>query len=392
MKGYFRKRNDKWSFSIEIGKDPITGKRKQKTVSGFKTKKAAQEAAVQMHSELSLGTYMKEADISFKAFADQWLEIYSETNEVKPGTIRVRNHEIGKWLFYFNKIPIKDISRSMYQDALNDLKEKGYADNTLDGVNRTGKMIFRKAIELEVIKKDPSEFAYLKKTKKTVEELEEEELPKYLEKQDLALFLETANKKGLDQDDLIFHVLAYSGMRIGELVALKWKDIDFKKRTISISKTYYNPKNNTKNYQLVTPKTRKSKRKIVIDDFIIAMLRAHQSDQNELRMLYRGNYHDEGFIFINSDKFPGYPIVIKRAEQRMRRLLILAGLNQELTPHSLRHTHTSLLAEAGVNLETIMERLGHSDDQTTKNVYLHVTEFSKEEASHKFSELMRSLK
>jgi len=57
----------------------------------------------------------------------------------------------------------------------------------------------------------------------------------------------------------------------------------------------------------------------------------------------------------------------------MARLPSITGLNTELIPHSLWHTHTSLLAEAGVSLEQIMGRLGHSDDQITKDVYLHVT-------------------
>ena len=71
--------------------------------------------------------------------------------------------------------------------------------------------------------------------------------------------------------------------------------------------------------------------------------------------------------------------------------LKLAGLNEELTPHSLRHTHTALLAEAGANLEAIMERLGHSDDEVTKRVYLHITKTVKKETSQKFAELMKSL-
>lgn len=87
----------------------------------------------------------------------------------------------------------------------------------------------------------------------------------------------------------------------------------------------------------------------------------------------------------------GYPIIIKNVLDRMKRLLKIANLNEELTPHSLRHTHTSLLAEARVSLEQIMDRLGHTDDQITKNVYLHVTQETKKEASQKFSELMRSL-
>ncbi|MDI2586891.1 tyrosine-type recombinase/integrase [Psychrobacillus sp. NEAU-3TGS] len=67
----------------------------------------------------------------------------------------------------------------------------------------------------------------------------------------------------------------------------------------------------------------------------------------------------------------------------MARLLTLANLYPELTPHSLRHTHTSL--------EQIMDILGHSDDQITKNIYLHFTKEMKKEASQKFSQLMRSL-
>lgn len=63
-------------------------------------------------------------------------------------------------------------------------------------------------------------------------------------------------------------------MRAGELVALKWKDIDFEEHTISITKTYYNPTNNTLEYQLVPPKTRKSKRTIVVDEEVIAPLRS----------------------------------------------------------------------------------------------------------------------
>jgi len=74
----------------------------------------------------------------------------------------------------------------------------------------------------------------------------------------------------------------------------------------------------------------------------------------------------------------------------MKRLLAIASLNEDLTPHSQRHTHTSLLAEAHVSLEQIMYRLCHTDEQITKNVYRHVNQEMKKEASQKFSELMRS--
>jgi integrase len=69
----------------------------------------------------------------------------------------------------------------------------------------------------------------------------------------------------------------------------------------------------------------------------------------------------------------------------------IADLNKERTPYTLRHTHTSLLAEAGVGLEEIMQQLGHTDDDTTKRVYLHVTKDMKKEAAHKFDKLMDNL-
>lgn len=72
------------------------------------------------------------------------------------------------------------------------------------------------------------------------------------------------------------------------------------------------------------------------------------------------SYYDKDFIFVKTIRYPGYPIFIKTVENRMKRLLKITGLNQALTPHSLRHTHTSLLAEAKVGLEEIMDRLGHT--------------------------------
>ncbi|BCB02121.1 site-specific integrase [Bacillus sp. KH172YL63] len=403
MKGHFYRRNctckkkkctcgAKWAYVVDIGIDPFTGKRKQKSKSGFLTQQEAEAAANTLIYELNQGTYLEETDKTFSDFAKEWLPIYSESKEVKPGTIRVRLHEIGRLLPYFAQLKLKDITRKMYQDALNDLKAQGLADSTREGINRTGRMIFRKALELELLKKDPTEFSYVKKDKKTIQQLEEEEVPNYLEKEELALFLKTAKQNGLEHDYLVFLILAYTGIRVGELIALKWKDIDFKNHTISITKTYYNPNNNTVEYQLVPPKTRKSRRKIVVDEEVIDALKEHKEAQDEVIEQLGDAYYNQDFIFAKMQRQHGYPIVIKNVRDRMKRLLKIADLNKDLTPHSLRHTHTSLLAEARVSLEQIMDRLGHTDDQITKNVYLHVTQEMKKEASQKFSELMRSLR
>jgi integrase len=142
---------------------------------------------------------------------------------------------------------------------------------------------------------------------------------------------------------------------------------------ISITKNYSNPNNNTVKFLLVTPKTKKSRRKVVVDEAVINALKFHKVNQEKFIQQLGDAYNNQDFIFAKTERQPGYPIVIKMVQLRMARLLALVNLNLELTPHSLRHTHTPLLAEAGVALDQIMDRLGHSDDQITKNVYLHVS-------------------
>ncbi|MDR7239647.1 integrase [Neobacillus drentensis] len=378
---------------MDIGKDPKTGERKQKKQGGFRTKKEAEAAAAILKNEINQGVYVKESDVIFEDFAYEWLSLYEGTGIVKESTVRIRRHEIKRLSDYFAKLKLKDITRRQYQNALNDLKKRGYAQNTIDGAHRTGRMIFKKAVELEILKKDPTEYTQVPRQQKTIEELEEQNgLPNYLEKEELKHFLAIAKKFGLDQDYPIFLLMAYTGVRAGELCALKWRDIDFEAHTISISKTYYNPTNNRKEYKLLTPKTPTSVRMIDIDETVINELSKHKLAQKQTMMKYRDIYHNEDYVFASIDEeLPGYPLYIKKIENRMRRLLKIAKLNLELTPHSLRHTHTSLLAQAGVSLPQIMERLGHKDEDTTKDVYLHVTKEMKKEASQKFKELMENL-
>ena len=95
MQGYFRKRGDTWSFTIDRGVDPTTGKRKQKTKGGFPTKKEAHLAAARMAQELDDGVPIEEQNILFKDFAQEWLRLYESTGKVKVSTVRVRKHEIG---------------------------------------------------------------------------------------------------------------------------------------------------------------------------------------------------------------------------------------------------------------------------------------------------------
>lgn len=380
----------KWGYLVDAGINPQTGKRRQKFKGGFKTKKEAETEAATFKLELRSGSAVEEKNTTFEQFTEHWLKWYESTGKVKISTIRVRKHEIGRMLPYFAKLKMRDITKKQYQDMLNAEKAKGFADNTLEGVHGTRRMIFKRAIEQDVIKTDPTQYAYVPKLQKTVEDLEKDEEPeKYMERDELVAFLHAAKWKGLERDYVIFYTLAYTGLRAGELCALKWTDIDFEEMTISITKTYYNPKNNVKDYKLLPPKTKKSKRIIAMDKDLQSILEQHKAIQNKIKMRYRDTYHDKDFVIAKMEKTRGYPEYIKTIENRMRRLLKYAGLDAELTPHSLRHTHTSLLAAAGIPLHEIMERLGHKDDDITRDVYLHVTKDRKKEAPLGISGILR---
>lgn len=387
MASYFKK-GKTWYYSVDIGLNK-DGKRKKQKRGGFRTKKEAENAVTQILSDLANGTFIEEKDYTFADYSLEWLKGYAP--QVKKNTVRMREYEIAILKHYFNLIKLKDITKKQYQDVLFDMQKRGFAANTITGVHSTAKMIFRKAVELDIIKKDPTQFAKPPRKVETLEDIENaNDIPKYLEKNDLATLLKFAHDVGKQDDYTIFLLLAYTGIRAGELCALKWADIDFTEQTIKITRTYYNPGNNIQNYELQTPKTKASRRVIDVTERVIKELSAHRAKQNQFKMLNRDRWHDEDFVFC-VPRYPGYPMYVKLIGTRMARLLKLAGLSHELTPHSLRHTHTSLLAEAGAGLEEIMQRLGHTSDDTTRRVYLHITKDMKKGAAHKFEQLMDNL-
>ncbi|MEV2910263.1 site-specific integrase [Paenibacillus larvae] len=387
---YLRKRGNTWSYTVDVGVDPTTGRRKQKTRGGFKTKKEAALEAASVERDVANNEFYAESDITFSAFALEWHAEYSLAVKVSTADLRLRM--LGILNQYFGTSKMRNITRKQYQDTLNTLCQK-YSYNTVGIIHSTARLIFKRAAEYDVIRTDPTEHCRIMRKKKTVEEIEDERMPKYMEKEELARFLQTIKKNFDHQDFVLFYLLAYTGMRIGEATALKWDDISFEDQTISITKTCYLPKNKSMNFELLTPKTVASRREIAIYQDVLIELNIHKANQDSLVATLNKHgdlYKDHGFVF-TSYKNLGYPYNKATAESRMKRALELSNLNRRLSPHSLRHTHTSLLAEAGVGLTEIMDRLGHEDDSITKRIYLHVTKTKKAEASQRFAELMNNV-
>lgn len=382
---YIHKRGTKWAYIVNIARDS-KGKRKQITKSGFKTKKEAQLAANKVENAIANGTHLFESNITFEELTNEWFEHYA--SQVKISSVRAREYAVKHLLDVWGTVPIKKITKHMYQTELDKLNKK-FSRNYIDSIHTSANMIFKYAIRKDLLNNSPSSSFVMPKKQVTVEEIEQEKIQeKFLELHELKEFLSIAKKHGLSMDYLMFTTLAYTGLRLGELLALKWSDLNFTECTIRISKTYYNPNNQKDKFQLLTPKTDKSIRTIMLDKDLVNLFKIHRKEQIELKMKNRMLYQDQNFIFAEST---GCPRVMKKVAIRLQRLMKLMNTDKHITPHGFRHTHTSLLIEAGAGVKEIQERLGHSDINTTMNIYAHMTKNIEEKTSQKFSELTKGL-
>ncbi|BFH16797.1 site-specific integrase [Paenibacillus melissococcoides] len=385
------KKGKKWVCVTDGPADPLTGKRNQVSRRGTTKKEAMKrvEDAINKLSEHGLVHQTKEK-ITFEKLAKEWLNAYKVTG-VKKSTVHLRSKQIKNLNKYLAKMTVSKITPKMYQNILNSLHtEESLAESTIEGIHVTASMIFEQAVIWGVITKSPTKSAKLPKKRVTVEELEKNTDPiaqKYLEKHELKEFLNIVSEHGLTNDKAALYILAFTGIRVGELCALKWDDVNFDQNEIKITKTIFNPNNNMKNYDILTPKTTTSVRRVSIDTILVDMLRNHKAQQTKMRALNKNDYHGN-FVIANPN---GYPYVIKKINVRVKRILKKTSITKKVTPHTLRHTHISMLAEAGVDLKTIMDRVGHKDMKTTMQIYTHVTEKMKKTADEKLKNYMEDI-
>ncbi|GAB6990893.1 tyrosine-type recombinase/integrase [Paenibacillus pini] len=384
------KQGYKWICTIEGPPDPVTGKRTQIPRRADTQKKAEERCKMALDELLKHGNNTKKVKaLTFAEVAQEWLETYSK-GKVKRRTIRQREVQIKSLNHYFNKAKIGTITHRSYQAALNDLDDHKYSSNTISGVHVTANMIFKYAIKNKYRLDNPTIDVVMPKKLQTVEEIENAVIEeKYLNKQELEEFFKAVIEHGEDQEQEIFYLLAFSGMRSGELCSLKKTDLNFELNRIRITKTM--DSDNMRKYELTPPKTKGSVRTNSIDEFVMQMIKEHLIRQSEKKKIQKNlfeDYHDKGFIFGNDD---GYPFNSASIRHRMARILKHTSIKKKATPHIFRHTYVSMLAEAGVDLKTIMARVGHDDEKTTLNIYSHVTEQMQENADQKIKNYYKDI-
>lgn len=376
-----------YMFNVYLGTDPLTGKKKRTTRRGFKTKKEANIALSKILVEVDELGLRQNEQMTYQDVFEVWFK--QHRREVKPTTVYAMESKFNRRILpVFGPYKMKDITRSHCQKVINAWAQEL---KTFNDYKIQANLVFRYAMKMDIIKRNPMDYITLPKLKHEIEYSEElEEKKYYYSREELRSFLET-----IQDDDMaytMFRLLAFTGARKGELYALHWSDVDFHQKKISLKKTLIHAKGEK---QLQTSKTRASRRVVSVDDETLAILKQWRRKQIQRYMMLQ-----LATPFQSDDKQPIFTVYnqLKREMDYCR----LAYLNDKLeriykknpelpqiNVHAFRHTHASLLFAAGASIKDVQARLGHADIQTTMDIYTHVTDEAKEKTAEMFQKYMK---
>ena len=378
IKKYTTKNGEtRYLFQTYLGIDPATGKERRTTRRGFKTMKEAKQAERNLLldvEENGLPSNQSDGfrDPTFEELASLWLENYKIT--VKPSTFENVRSKVEKMTEeHFKEMKLKKITVAYCQRVVIELS-KTYVlyNHYLSVINR----IFKYAVLMDILDSNPFDKVIKPKSRQV------QRKGNFLTKEELKEFLKLAQTTTLSYFFPLVHLMSYTGLRQGEALALKWSDIDFENKKITVNKTAVRIEGKQ---SLQTPKTKNSKRVISIDPTTLSILKSWKKDQ--IKIYFKNGKHFEGddnFIFTNQR---GDWVHIHNFIRYFKRFIADHKL-KPITPHGLRHTHASLLFSAGVEPKNISDRLGHSTVQITLDLYTHITEEQRTDTVEKLLEYM----
>lgn len=334
MKAEKDKKTGKWL--IQYRYTDWQGKRRKSTKRGFATKREAEEW-------LRNFLITQKADFDMK-FEDFW-KMYCADMEtrLREHTMRTKKYIVElKILPYFGNKRVNDITAADIRQWQNELIKMGYSLTYLKTINNQLSAIFNYAVRYYDLKSNPcAKAGSMGKSK--AEEMD------FWTGEEFRKFIDSVMNKRLSY--MAFMTLYWTGMRMGELLALNPKDVDLEKRTISITKSYQRL---GKKDVITPPKTPKSKRVITIPEFLAADIKDYMDSLYELQ---------------ENDRL--FPITKYYLEHEMQRGIKESGVKR-IRIHDLRHSHASMLIELGFSPLEIANRLGHEKVETTLNTYAHL--------------------
>lgn len=284
-------------------------------------------------------------------------------------------------------IKLKDLKGLDIQRYYNELHDEGKSTNIIRNLNKLLKSFFNYAVAEGYLSKNYCIGKSLTIPEDNLIDEDKEEDIVALTKDEQLKFINTLGKHRLKA---LFLMDLGTGLRQGEIVALKWPDIDMDKRTVSIKKTLKNVTiidGDKRTYKLIeqTPKTKNSIRTVPLPKNLIPLLEEHAERQKNEIAAAGDIYMNNNYVFCTEI---GTPIDPRNLRRSFARLLKKAGISHKKF-HSLRHTYATRLFEKGVPLKTVQILLGHSNISITANIYTHVMPEEKLKAVDKIDDLLK---
>ncbi|MGT2916093.1 site-specific integrase [Streptococcus dysgalactiae] len=364
--------------NVYLGTDQVTGKKAKTSVTGRTRKEVKQKAKHAQDEFISNGyTVTKVVPIkNYQELAELWLESYQLT--VKPQTFIATKRMLYNHLIpVFGALKLNKLSVSYIQGFINDLSRELVHYSVVHSINRR---VLQYGVSLQLLPFNPARDVMLPKVPK-----KENKAIKFIAPEDLKALMaymeKLANKKfSYFFDYVLYSVLLATGCRFGEVVALEWSDIDLENGTISITKNY------SRLLKLIgTPKSKAGVRVISIDKKTINLLRLYKNRQRQL-FIETGAYVS-AVVFATPTK--EYQNMATRQESLDRRIAEIAI--PRFTFHAFRHTHASLLLNAGISYKELQYRLGHATLAMTMDIYSHLSMDKEKEAVSYYEKAINSL-
>jgi integrase len=356
MKGHIRRRGEhSWELKYDVGTDPRTGRRVTKYASFKGTKREAQAELIRLMETVRRGEHVDPAKLTLGEFLDRWeqgwtnLQVGPKTRERYVELIRlhVRPH--------IGALPLHKLQPVHLAELYGELSEKGLSPRTIGHVHRVLHKALTVAVEWSLLARNPA--AITKPPRVQMREIE-------------IITVEQAQKilqcfRGRALYPIIALALA-TGMRRGELLALRWGDVDLDAGRIQVERSLEQTK---AGLRFKEPKTKHGRRGIKIPPSVIAELRAHWAQQQAQRLrLGLGRAGDGDLVFASWDGTTRSPNATTREWVRA----LAENKLPTISLHALRHTHASQLIAAGMDPVAISRRLGHASPTITLNIYAHL--------------------
>ncbi len=364
-----QRKDGRWQARIDLGW--IDGKRVRKSFYA-RTRQEVAKKLTKALSEYQSGLPLANDRLTVEKYLSRWLD------DVARPTVRASTFEVYESrlrlhvLPHVGRIALAKLAPAELSQLYTRLLAKGLAPATVRYVHAILHRALDQATRWNLIPRNPADLV-------DAPRLDHHDVTALSPEQVAALF-DAAKGERLEA---LYVVAVTGGLRLGEILALRWSDLDWDARTIQVRRTLGRTKKN--GLAFGEPKTPKGRRSVTLPAFALDALRQHRARQIEERLKLGAAWEDLDLIFPNE---VGKPIERQNLIRRsFKKLLQKAGL-PDVRFHDLRHTSASLLLRLGEHPKVVQERLGHSTISVTMDVYSHVMPDLQRDAAAKLDRLL----